>query len=177
MSWNDLDNRWKQYFIDILHTTANMSKDENTKVGSLIIDTERKVVVSSSWNDLPRGVKHNSERNSRPLKYLYTLHAEQGCLINALRLNVDVNNLTMLTTLGCCPQCSCSIVNSGIKEVVTPALDYNHISCGELYQHSELILREGGVIWSFDNSLGLNNLLTQPNNIGYYLNTLKEKQT
>ena len=80
VSWNNLSDRWKDYFINILHTTARMSKDENTKVGSLIIDTERKVVVSSSWNDLPRGVKHNSERNSRPLKYLYTLHAEQGCL-------------------------------------------------------------------------------------------------
>ena len=36
------------------------------------------VVVSSSWNDLPRGVLHTTERNSRPLKHLYTLHAEQG---------------------------------------------------------------------------------------------------
>ena len=155
LSWNDLSDRWKNYFIDILHTTAKMSKDDNTKVGSLIIDTERKVVVSSSWNDLPRDVKHISERNSRPLKYLYTLHAEQGCLINALRLNVDVNNLTMLTTLGCCPQCSCSIVNSGLSEVVTPELDYGHISCGELYEHSVNILKEGGVNWVFDNKLTL----------------------
>ncbi len=54
MSWNNLSDRWKDYFIQILHTTACMSKDENTKVGSLIIDTDRKVVVSSSWNDLPR---------------------------------------------------------------------------------------------------------------------------
>ena len=108
MSWNNLSDRWKDYFINILHTTARMSKDENTKVGSLIIDTDRKVVVSSSWNDLPRGVLHTQERNSRPLKYLYTLHAEQGCLINALRLNVNVNGMTMLTTLGCCASCSCS---------------------------------------------------------------------
>ena len=60
MSWNNLSDRWKDYFINILHTTARMSKDENTKVGSLIIDTDRKVVVSSSWNDLPRGVTHKS---------------------------------------------------------------------------------------------------------------------
>ena len=134
-----------------------MSKDENTKVGSLIIDTDRKVVVSSSWNDLPRGVLHTQERNSRPLKYLYTLHAEQGCLINALRLNVNVSGMTMLTTLGCCAQCSVSIVNSGISELVTPELDYNHISCGEIYQHSEIILQEGGISWIFDNRLEFNN--------------------
>ena len=132
-----------------------MSKDENTKVGAMIVDTENKVVVSSGWNDLPRGLEHTKERNSRPLKYLYTLHAEQGCLINALRLNVDVSNLTMLTTLGCCPMCSCSIVNSGLSGVVTPELDYNHISCGELYEHSVNILREGEVNWVFDNKLML----------------------
>lgn len=157
MSWNDLDNRWKQYFIDILHTTARMSKDADTNVGSLIIDTKNKVVISSGWNDLPKGVKHTLERNSRPLKYLYTLHAEQGCLINALRLNVDVNGMTMLTTLGCCTQCCVSIVNSGISELVTPELDYNHTSCGEIYQHSEIILQEGGISWIFDNRLEFNN--------------------
>ena len=48
MCWNNLSDRWKDYFINILHTTARMSKDENTKVGSLIVDTDRKVVVSSS---------------------------------------------------------------------------------------------------------------------------------
>ena len=76
-------------------------------------------------------------------------------MINALRLNVDVNNLTMLTTLGCCPQCSCSIVNSGLSEVVTPELDYDHISCGKLYEHSVNILKEGGVNLVFDNKLTL----------------------
>ena len=153
MSWNNLSDRWKDYFINILHTTANMSKDENTKVGSLIIDTEKKVVVSSGWNDLPVGIKHTPERNSRPMKYIYTIHSEQNCLINALKLGVNVNNLTMITTLGCCPTCCCSIVNSGVKEVVTPSLDYKHVSCGELYEHSVNIMREGGVDWIFDDKV------------------------
>lgn len=150
MSWNDLDNRWKQYFIDILHTTANMSKDENTKVGALIVDTENKVVVSSGWNDLPRGLEHTKERNARPLKYIYTSHAELSCLTNALRLKADVVGKTLLVTLGACPQCCASVVNSGIFEIVTPDLDYDHISCGSLYEHSKNIITEGGVNWIFD---------------------------
>ena len=70
--WNNLSERWQEYFIKQLHLTASMSKDENTQVGALIIDTYDKVVVSSGWNDLPRGVKHTKERNSRPLKYQFT---------------------------------------------------------------------------------------------------------
>lgn len=155
MSWNDLSFRWKDYFINHLHNTARMSKDENTKVGSLIIDTSGKNIVSSGWNDLPRGVRHTSERNSRPLKYIYTMHSEQNCLVNALSLGLSVRGLTMLTTLGCCPTCTCSIVQSGIKEVVTPPLDYEHVSCGDMYQHSEIIMLEGGVDWIFDSRLTL----------------------
>lgn len=153
MSWNDLSDRWKDYFIKQLHATTQMSKDENTKVGSLIIDTVGKNIVSSGWNDLPKGVRHTVERNSRPLKYIYTMHSEQNCLINALSLGTSVKGLTMITTLGCCPMCSCSVVQSGLKEVVTPPLDYGHVSCGELYQHSEIIMSEGGVSWIFDNKL------------------------
>lgn len=155
MSWNDLSDRWKNYFIDILHTTVKMSKDENTKVGALIIDTKNKVVVSSGWNDLPRGVNHTYERNSRPLKYLFTSHAEMNALTNALYLGNSVQGLTMLVTLGACPSCSCSVVNSGITELVTPKLDYNHISCGHLYKHSEEIINEGKVDWIFDDRLNL----------------------
>ena len=153
MSWNNLSDKWKEYFIQHLHLTASMSKDKNTQVGSIIIDTEKKVVVSSGWNDLPRGVKHTEERNSRPLKYLYTVHAEMNCLMNALHLGYSVKGLTMLVTLGCCPSCSCSVIQSGISEIVTPPLDYSHVSCGELYQHSEVLIQEGGISWIFDEKL------------------------
>lgn len=157
MSWNNLSERWKQYFINQLHTSAKMSKDENTKVGALIIDTHSKVVVSSGWNDLPRGVKHTQERNSRPLKYLYTSHGERSALDNALRIGANINGLTMLCTLASCPQCSCSIVNSGIVELVTPEPSILHQTYGDVYQHSILILGEGNVNWIYDNSLEIIN--------------------
>lgn len=153
MAWSDLSPRWKEYFVNILHTSAAMSKDENTQVGCLIIDTDNKVVISSGWNDLPRGVKHTPERNTRPLKYLFTSHAEQSCLTNALRLNARVLGYTMLTTLACCPQCSCSVVNSGISEVVTPPPDFNHVTYGKDFQYSLEIMREGGVFWTYEPSL------------------------
>ena len=165
MSWNNLSERWKEYFRQQLWLAQSMSKDANTKVGALIIDTNSKVVVASGWNDLPRGVVHTPERNERPLKYLYTCHSEQNCLMNALRLGQRVNGLTMLCSLACCAQCSASIVNSGIGEVVTPIPDFNHISCGEQYTHSIAIMREGGVQWVHDDSLtkrGMNEEITNP---------------
>lgn len=157
MSWKDLSPRWKRYFTEILHTTATMSKDANTKVGALIIDTENKVVVSSGWNDLPRGVKHTPERNARPLKYTYTSHAEMSCLTNALRLRADVVGHTMLVTLACCPACAVSVVNSGIAEVVTPEPDFSRVTYGEDFVHTVAILQEGQVKWNFDEALEVTN--------------------
>lgn len=153
MSWADLDRRWKDYFISILHNSAEMSKDTNTKVGCLVIDTVNKVVISSGWNDLPRGVKHTPERNSRPLKYVYTSHAEMSCLTNALRLRADVVGHTMLVTLACCPTCAVSVVNSGIAQVVTPEPDFQRETYGEAFGHTVKILGEGGVDWVYDQSL------------------------
>lgn len=153
MSWNNLTERWKTYFRQQLWLAQSMSKDANTKVGALIIDTQSKVVVASGWNDLPRGVVHTPERNERPLKYLYTSHAEQSTLTNALRLGHRVNGLTMLCSLACCAQCSASVVNSGIGEVVSPIPDFNRPSYGEEFHHSVAIMQEGGVQWVYDNSL------------------------
>ena len=150
MSWNNLTERWKDYFRSQLYLAQSMSKDENTKVGAIIIDTNSKVAVASGWNDLPRGVEHLPERNQRPLKYLYTSHAEQSCLMNALRLGVRVNGLTMLCSMACCTQCSASIINSGVVEVVTPPPDFSHISCGEQYMHSIAMMEESGVQWSYN---------------------------
>lgn len=148
-SWNDLSDRWKTYFIQELKLAQSMSKDEDTKVGAILINLENKVVVSKGWNDCARGVKNTKERNSRPLKYLFTSHAERSCLDNALRLNVDISNCIMLTSLACCPQCTASIINCGIKEVVTPEPDFNHISCGESYKYSIEMFSEAGVQWVY----------------------------
>lgn len=153
MSWNNLSVRWKNYFLQHLFIAQSMSKDANTKLGALIIDTNSKVVVASGWNCLPRNVTHTPERSERPLKYLYTSHAEQSCLMNALRLGVRVNGLTMLCTLASCAQCSASIINSGIGELVTPIPCLDHVSCGEQYQHSIAMLGEAGVKWIYDNNL------------------------
>ena len=56
---------------------------------------------------------------------------------------------------GCCPICMQSIINSGVYELVTPNLDFEHISCGEHYQYSLDMAKESGIIWNFDDRLQL----------------------
>lgn len=153
MSWNDLDDRWKGFFIRELHNISQMSRDEDTKVGSLIIDTENKVVVSSGYNDLPRGVKHDPERNKRPLKYKFTVHAEKNAQFNALYRGNSVKGMTQLCTLFSCSQCAGGVVQSGIIEFVCPEPDWEYPSLKDDFPVSVQIFKEAGVNVIFDESL------------------------
>lgn len=153
MAWKDLDERWKKYFIKELHLIAGMSKDFDTKVGSIVIDTETKTVISKGYNDLPRGVLHHTTRNTRPLKYLYTVHAEQNTLYNALHRGVSVKGLTMLSTLYSCATCTGGVIQSGIAEFVCPEPDWEYPSLKDQFPVTKVMYEESGVNVTFDNSL------------------------
>lgn len=153
MGWNNLSPRWKEYFIKELQLIASMSKDENTKVGCIIIDTENKIVVAKGYNDLPRGVYHKVERNQRPLKYKFTVHAEKNALFNALYMGVSVRGLTALSTLYSCSSCCGGLIQSGIKEFVCPEPDRNHVSLVDDFPVTDVMFKESGVHVVFDEGL------------------------
>lgn len=144
-SFNNLSNRWKNYFIKSLLLTRDLSKDNETSVGALIIDVEKKVIISSGFNGLPRSVKDSPNRLTRPDKYMYTIHAEINAILTAQSLGRDIKGKTMLTTLAPCCSCSSIICQSGISEVVSPKFDFSHISCGNGYMASVEMLKETGI--------------------------------
>lgn len=153
MSWNSLDDRWKQFFIRELHNIASMSKDKDTQVGSLIIDTKNKVVLCSGYNDLPRGVNHHDCRNTRPLKYKYTVHAEKNAHYNALYRGISVKGMTQICTLFSCSQCAGGVIQSGISEFVCPTPDWDYPSLKDDFPVSKEMLHEAGVNVIFDENL------------------------
>ena len=145
MAWDDLSNRWQEYFIKELHLIASMSKDVDTKVGAIIIDTKEKVVVAKGYNDLPRGVFHKVERNSRPMKYKFTVHAEQNALYNALYSGTKVKGLSMLCTLFSCSTCCGGVIQSGIQEFICPTPDWEYPSLKDDFPVTKAMYSESGV--------------------------------
>lgn len=143
--WEDLSERWKQYFIQSLKNTESLSKDKETQVGALIIDVPKKQIISSGYNGLPRKVLDLDYRLTRPSKYMYTIHAEVNCLITALKNGTNVEGMTLISSLAPCCNCSAIIVNSGISEVVCPNFDMSHISCGDGYKASIAMFNEAGI--------------------------------
>lgn len=140
-----MNPKWLDYFKAEAVNAARMSKDNRTQVGAVIFDEEQKVSVSSGWNDLPRGVEHTPERNSAPLKYKYTSHAEISAITNAARMGRATLGKSIYVTLFPCPQCAAAIINAGIKKVYAPDPDFNHPTYGDDFKISIQMFNEAGV--------------------------------
>lgn len=137
----DNEKLWSYRFLELSDTVASWSKDPSTKVGSVIVDSKRRV-VSLGYNGFPRGVEDTPDRyNDRDTKLLLVCHAERNALDNA---PTSVEGATLYATLFPCNECCKSIIQRGIKRVVSfvppPAkqLLFN-------YEASYIMLREAGV--------------------------------
>jgi len=138
-----VDNQkiWDYRFLELAETVAQWSKDPSTKVGSVIVDNNRRV-IGLGYNGFPRGIEDHSERYSdRDVKYLFVCHAERNALDNAPG---NVEGSTLYVTLFPCNECCKSIIQRGVKKVVTFVP-----SAGKrlLHNHdiSYIMLKEAGV--------------------------------
>lgn len=145
MESNMLNKRWLDFFYGRAKDIAKMSYDANTKVGSVILDDEDRVEISSGYNCLPRGVKHTEERSQRPLKYNYTSHAEISAISNAARMGRRTLSASMIVTMFPCNPCACAIINAGIAILYTPRPDLDHPVYGKDAIHSINMFNEAGV--------------------------------
>lgn len=113
--------RWDKRMMELARAIgATFSKDRSTKIGAVIVD-ELRIVRGIGYNGMPRGVNDDcTERHARPLKYLYVVHAEQNALNNATG---SVRGSTMYVEHFPCSACARSIIQAGIKRVVTSKID------------------------------------------------------
>ncbi len=94
------------------------SRDNSSKIGALILGSSGEP-LSWGYNGFPRGVDDdNKERYERPLKYLWTEHAERNAIFNAARSGHKLLGSSIYITGLCpCPDCTRGIIQAGIVEV------------------------------------------------------------
>jgi len=108
---------WDLWFLGLAEYVASASKDPSTKVGSVIVDSKRRI-VSLGYNGLPAGIEDTEERlSNRELKYKLIVHAERNALLFS---NSKVENCTIYTwPFMPCSSCASLIIQSGISRVVS----------------------------------------------------------
>lgn len=135
-------SKWDIRFIELASHVSWWSKDPSTKVGSVIVAPDRRI-MSLGYNGFPRGVTDLEERlNDRPTKYAFVAHAERNALDN---VDVNVRGCTLYVTLQPCADCTKSIIQKGIKRVVC-AVDKSKVDHYNTFiNYSLVMLNEAGV--------------------------------
>lgn len=112
--------KWDARFFNLAKHVSEWSKDPSTKVGAVIVN-DFKQVISIGYNGFPRGIFDTDSRYSdRGVKHLFVVHAERNALDNAF---TDVRGCSMYITHFPCNECMKSIVQRGIKRIITPKPD------------------------------------------------------
>lgn len=110
---------WDAYFLYMAWAASIKSKDENCRVGAVIVSQDR-VVLSTGFNGMARGV-HDDERilKNKGEKLKIICHAEQNAILNAARTGVAVEGASIYVTKFPCLACCNSIIQSGIRRIYT----------------------------------------------------------
>lgn len=110
-----IHEKWQTRFLDLAEHIAEWSLDPNTKVGSIIVDNQKRV-IAMGYNGFPRGVNDDEKRYAeRETKHKYVVHAERNALDNA---PLSVEGCTLISTLMPCNECAKGIIQKGIKTVI-----------------------------------------------------------
>jgi dCMP deaminase len=111
---------WNETFMTMAYIMAMRSPDKKTRVGAVIVDKDN-VVVAMGYNGWCRGSSpwgDDDPRHERPLKYMYTEHAERNAIYNSARKGVSLSDCTLYVTIAPCMDCTRAIVQVGINKVV-----------------------------------------------------------
>ena len=110
---------WDEYFINIAEQVKLKSKDNNTKIGVVLVGKNNEI-VSTGYNSFPRGINDGVvERQEKPEKYFWFEHAERNCIYNAARIGVSTLDTTMYMTCGIsCADCARAIISAGVEKIV-----------------------------------------------------------
>lgn len=109
---------WDAYFMNVAILASLRSKD-TTKVGSVLVLNKK--LIGMGYNGFPAGIDESKLPTSRvgsfpDVKYAYTIHSEQNCILNSPVYNITGS--TLYVTLFPCNECAKIIIQKGISEIV-----------------------------------------------------------
>ena len=108
--------KWDWRFLDLVKRVASWSKDPNTKMGCLIVSSDRRH-VSWGYNGFPEGIADNSRLMDRDLKRQMMEHSERNCVYNCPFEPRDYNCTAYITGQPCI-DCAKALMAKQIRRVV-----------------------------------------------------------
>lgn len=124
---------------------ARQSKDKSRQTGCVFVREGR--FLAAGYNSFPKGVAELPERYDRPLKYIFTEHAERVAIYYAASVGIALMCSTIYIPWFPCADCARALVGVGVRRLVCYEPDWNDPKYN--FRDAETILREGGVIITY----------------------------
>lgn len=125
-----MSERWDRHFLERALFISSMSKDPRTRVGSVIVGSDREP-LTDGFNGLPRGIEDTPARlEDKELKLKLIVHAEMNAVLNAARRGCSALKGSTIY-VACtddsgevwggppCIRCAVELIQAGIGKVVT----------------------------------------------------------
>lgn len=111
---------WDNYFMSIAVIASLRSVDPNSKVGSVIVSLENKI-LGVGYNGFVTGIDESKLSLSRDgtwlsSKYPYIVHSEVNAIVNSVVQSL--RNSRLYCTLFPCNDCTKILAQAGIKEII-----------------------------------------------------------
>lgn len=138
-------------YLNVAKEVSKFSKDENTKVGAILVDPDDGAIVAVGYNGFVRGSPDYLIPKTRPEKYKYTIHAELNLLLNCARHGISVKNKIVYCTHSPCNNCARHLKNAGINKIIFKNLYANEILQEDLDLKFSLKKEKNYFILNFNN--------------------------
>jgi len=120
-------------YMNMAREIAKLSPDAETKVGSIMLSKEGRV-IASSFNGFLRGAPDHLLPNTRPGKYEYMQHSERNMIYNCDYNGISTRDTSIICTLSPCVDCVRAVFQSGVTSVIYDKL-YSKFKNKNMYLH------------------------------------------
>lgn len=144
-----MNRDWNNYFMELAELVSTRSRDKSVKVGCVIVNPITKAVLSTGYNDFPRGVNDEAEwRRKRTHKYMWTEHAERNAIYLAAANGTTLQGAHIYINQGGfpCSDCARGVIQTGMKVVYMYDDKWKGSNVlKESFEEAKIMLKEAGV--------------------------------
>jgi len=150
-----MSKRWDEHFLGMALYHSRLSKDPETRVGSVIVGPDREI-LSGGFNGFPRGIADTTERlRDRDTKLKLVVHAEMNALLAAARTGMRLKGCTLYLAATDdtglvwggppCTRCTVEIIQVGITEIISYPVKPTPSRWHEDLKLARCLLEEAGI--------------------------------
>jgi len=131
--------RLDKLYMDIALRVGLESKDNKHKVGAIIVDKDKRNILSFGWNGTPSGTS-NETRCKHGITKREVIHAETNAICKLATSTRSSSQGILYTTISPCFECARYVIQAGIKEVIYK--EVYEIEAIGLLKHVGIIVRK-----------------------------------